>query len=89
MTQAAPSPSIEDTIARFWRELLRVEAIAATDDFISLGGDSVRATMLANRIEDAFGVRPEIAELFTTLGQVAHHCEELLAAVAPAQGARA
>jgi len=90
MIATNPSPSIEDVIARFWRELLGVEVVAPTDDFIGLGGDSVRATQLANRIEDELGVRPEIAELFTTLAQVARHCEELLrsAETQPVAGGR-
>jgi acyl carrier protein len=71
-------PSIQDTIAGYWRELLGVDAVQPDDDFIGLGGDSMRATMLANRIEDELGVRPEIAELFTTLALVARHCEDLL-----------
>lgn len=71
-------PSLTDTIAGYWKELLGVEVVSPGDDFIGMGGDSVRATMLANRIEDELGVRPEIAELFTTLEQVARHCEALL-----------
>lgn len=70
---------VEATIARHWRELLGVDAVAPGDHFIDLGGDSVRATMLANRIEDELGVRPSVVELFTTLAQVARHCELLLA----------
>lgn len=72
------SRSIADTIAGYWRDLLGVEVVNPGDDFIGLGGDSVRATLLANRIEDELGVRPEIAELFTTLEQVARHCEALI-----------
>jgi acyl carrier protein len=75
---AAPARSIEATIAGYWRELLHVDAVEPTDDFIGLGGDSIRAMMLANRIEDELGVRPEIAELFSTLALVARHCEALL-----------
>src|SRR5262249_57566332 len=73
------SRSIADTIAGYWKELLGVEVVSPGDDFIGLGGDSVRATLLANRIEDDLGVRPEIAGLFTTLDQVAGPCEALLA----------
>jgi acyl carrier protein len=76
-TTTAPR-SIEDMIAGYWRELLDVEVVRPDDDFIGLGGDSMRATLLANRIEDELGVRPEIAELFTTLALVARHCEDLL-----------
>jgi acyl carrier protein len=78
MTTTNQARSIEDTIARYWRELLDIEIVQPDDDFIGLGGDSMRATLLANRIEDELGVRPEIAELFTTLALVARHCEELL-----------
>jgi acyl carrier protein len=74
-----PARSVEATIARHWRELLGIDAVAPTDHFIQLGGDSVRATMLANRIEDELGVRPGVVELFTTLADVARHCEALLA----------
>jgi acyl carrier protein len=80
MTTTNQARSIEDTIACYWRELLDVEVVRPDDDFIGLGGDSMRATLLANRIEDELGVRPEIAELFTTLALVARHCEELLGA---------
>jgi len=79
MTMPPPSRSIEVIIAGYWRELLGIDAVAPTDHFINLGGDSVRATMLANRIEDELGVRPRIVELFATLAEVAHHCEDLLA----------
>jgi acyl carrier protein len=74
-----PAHSVEATIARHWRELLGVDAVAPTDHFIHLGGDSVRATMLANRLEDELGVRPGVVQLFTTLAEVARHCEALLA----------
>ena len=74
-----PAHSVEATIARHWRELLGVDAVAPADHFIQLGGDSVRATMLANRLEDELGVRPSVVQLFTTLAEVARHCEALLA----------
>lgn len=74
-----PAHPVEATIARHWRELLGIDAVAPTDHFIQLGGDSVRATMLANRLEDELGVRPSVVRLFTTLAEVARHCEALLA----------
>jgi len=88
MTTTNAPRSIEDTIAGYWRLLLDIEVVQPTDDFIGLGGDSLRATMLANRIEDELGVRPEIAELFTTLAEVARHCEALLAERDPQRVAR-
>jgi acyl carrier protein len=79
MTTTHAPRSLEDTIAGYWRELLGIEVVHPGDDFIGLGGDSIRATLLANRIEDELGVRPEIAELFTTLAAVASYCQALLA----------
>lgn len=73
------SPSVADTIAGYWRELLGTEAVSPGDDFILLGGNSMLATLLANRIEDELGVRPEIVDLFATLEQVTRRCEALLA----------
>jgi acyl carrier protein len=78
-----PARALEDTIAGYWKQLLGIEVVQPTDDFIGLGGNSILATMLANRIEDELGVRPEIAELFTTLAQVAVHCAALGATAVP------
>jgi acyl carrier protein len=75
----APSRSVAETIAGHWRELLGAEVVSPADDFILLGGNSMLATLLANRIEDELGVRPEIVDLFATLDQVTRRCEALLA----------
>lgn len=88
MTRPQPSRSIEDTIADYWRELLGTETVKPGDDFIALGGNSMLATMLANRLEDELGIRPEIVELFATLEHVARVCEGLLAEADPARAAR-
>jgi thioesterase domain-containing protein/malonyl CoA-acyl carrier protein transacylase len=82
--RAEPAPparaagSVEETIAGYWKELLGAEAVSPSDDFIALGGNSMLASMLANRIEDELGVRPDVVELFATLGHVAGVCRELL-----------
>lgn len=86
MTTTNPSRPVEDAIAGYWRELLGIDVVQPTDHFINLGGDSLRATMLANRIEDDLGVRPGIAELFATLAEVVRHCEELLGSGDPELG---
>jgi acyl carrier protein len=83
MTTPHPSRPVHDAIAGYWRELLGVEVVQPTDHFIQLGGDSMRAAMLANRIEDELGVRPGIVELFATLAEVTRHCEDLLGAADP------
>ncbi|HEU4730405.1 MAG TPA: phosphopantetheine-binding protein [Kofleriaceae bacterium] len=83
MNEPSTSRDLIAVIGAHWRELLGVEAPRPGDDFIALGGNSMVATMLANRIEDELGVRPEVIDLFTTLGQTAALCEALLREAAP------
>jgi hypothetical protein len=85
----APAPSVADVVARHWKDLLGCDEARSGDEFIALGGNSLLATLLANRIEDELGVRPEIAELFTTLALVARHCVDLLGGDAQLAGGRA
>jgi hypothetical protein len=80
---AAPTRSVADTIAGYWRELLGADVVRPGDDFLLLGGNSMLATLLANRIEDDLGIRPEIVDLFATLDQVTRRCEALLAEARP------
>jgi len=54
--EALPTPGVETALAELWRELLRVERVGRSDAFIALGGDSLRATQLASRIGERFGV---------------------------------
>ncbi|MBV8472848.1 MAG: hypothetical protein JO107_07160, partial [Hyphomicrobiales bacterium] len=54
------------------RKLLKCERVGAGDHFMDLGGDSLLAPILANRIEAKFGVRPELEEIFTrSFGELA------------------
>jgi acyl carrier protein len=73
-----PATVVAATIGAHWRELLGVETATPGDDFIGLGGNSILATMLANRIEDELGVRPQIVDLFTTLERIVALCEAMV-----------
>jgi len=53
---APPRPGLEAALAELWCELLGAERVARSDAFIALGGDSLRATQLASRIGERFGV---------------------------------
>jgi acyl carrier protein len=75
--------TLQDRIAAHWRDLLEVDRVQPGDHFIELGGNSMLATMLANRIEQELGVRPTVTDLFDTLHNVAATCEQLLAEHAP------
>ncbi len=76
--QQPPSTQMERKLAGYWSELLGPREIGRGEHFISLGGDSVLALQLANRIEEELGIRPHLTELFNTLEEVAALCEQLL-----------
>lgn len=51
-----PSTGTERWLAATWQELLQVERVDVGDDFFDLGANSLHATQLVARIEDAFGI---------------------------------
>ncbi|WP_223752358.1 phosphopantetheine-binding protein [Myxococcus sp. RHSTA-1-4] len=65
-------------LSGYWRELLGVDALRPEDHFLEVGGNSLMATMLANRIEEELGVQLSMVDLFNTLEHVVAACEEQL-----------
>ncbi|MDT8912289.1 phosphopantetheine-binding protein [Amycolatopsis sp. PS_44_ISF1] len=66
-----------DTLADFMRELLGIEEIGPGDLLLDLGGNSLIATMLANRVELAWDFRPTMVELMTsTFAELVALCTE-------------
>ncbi|MFJ5534654.1 non-ribosomal peptide synthase/polyketide synthase [Streptomyces sp. NPDC093261] len=53
--RVAPRTPTEEALAALWEEALHA-AVGVEDDFFSLGGDSLRALLIASRANDAFGV---------------------------------
>jgi amino acid adenylation domain-containing protein len=49
-------------MAALWREILAVGEIGPDDDFIALGGQSIKALRLLARVDEAFGVQLKLAE---------------------------
>jgi len=52
----APAQGAESAIARLFEELLGLEAVGVNDAFLDLGGDSLIAVRLANRLRDELGM---------------------------------
>lgn len=48
---------VETRLLALWKEILKIPVTYHTSDFFALGGDSLDATRLQARIEQAFGVR--------------------------------
>ena len=62
-------------ITEHCRDLLDVDEVAPEALFLELGGNSLLATMLANRLEEDLGIRPCIDEvLVSTIGELAELC---------------
>jgi amino acid adenylation domain-containing protein len=60
----APANAIEETLAKFWEQILGVENVSANDNFFDLGGDSLKATTLVSRARKAFQVKIPLVEVF-------------------------
>lgn len=77
----APSGPVEQRLAEIWSEVLSVDKsrISADDSFFALGGHSLRATTLVNRIYREFQVRVSINAVFrySELQALANHILQL------------
>ncbi len=65
-------------LAEMWRELFELnDTLSGDESFVDLGGNSLLATLLANRIEEQFRVRPTMVEILSkTLGELAVWVDE-------------
>jgi amino acid adenylation domain-containing protein len=50
-----PQNPVEAKLVEIWEEVLGVHPIGVLDDFFALGGDSLNAVCVVNRIEESFG----------------------------------
>jgi thioesterase domain-containing protein/acyl carrier protein len=92
----APRDAREAELARLFAETLEREAVSIDDNFFALGGHSLRAARLVNRIRDSLGVDPGIRALFEapTVARLAarlrhRHASDALAPLLPLQHASA
>lgn len=75
----APRSAIEAKLVAIWQEVLDVQPIGVHDDFRDLGGDSLRATQIINRIREAFSAEVSIESLLgeSTIARQAHYLAAL------------
>ncbi len=60
----APGTAAEEQLAAIWEQVFGIERIGTQDDFFALGGESLLALQIVNRIRDAFGTEVSIREFF-------------------------
>ena len=62
----APTNETEEKLVAIWQDILKLERVGITDNFFELGGNSLKATVLINRINKAFDSRFSIQDLYET-----------------------
>lgn len=60
----APRNSIEKTLAKIWSEILQISPIGIEDNFIDLGGHSLRAVRVIFQIREIFKVEIPLSKFF-------------------------
>jgi hypothetical protein len=61
---SAPATAAERLMGGLWTELLGLPAVGADDDFFALGGNSMNAARLLNRIRVTFGIDFSLRDIF-------------------------
>ncbi|MVO98203.1 non-ribosomal peptide synthetase [Paenibacillus lutrae] len=59
-----PATETEERIMSIWREVLNKDSIGPKDSFLEQGGNSLKAAYAAARLQEAFGARLTLTELF-------------------------
>ncbi|HZN07127.1 MAG TPA: AMP-binding protein, partial [Pyrinomonadaceae bacterium] len=77
----APRTSTEEIVAGVWSQVLGLKQISVHDNFLNLGGHSLRMTQVTSRLGKAFGVElplralfesPTVAALATRIEAIVH-----------------
>ena len=63
----APSNEVEEQLVAIWSDLLKIEitSLSTDEDFFKIGGNSLKAMALINRLNKTFSVEMTLKELFT------------------------
>lgn len=59
----APESALEQVLATTWAEVLGLERVGVSDGFFALGGHSLKATQIASRVRDGFGLQVPLRTL--------------------------
>jgi acyl-CoA synthetase (AMP-forming)/AMP-acid ligase II/acyl carrier protein len=59
-----PRTDLENALAQIWKEVLGVEEVSIRDHFLELGGNSLSAIRITNRVNAAFGTELNVRAIF-------------------------
>ncbi|HLP62280.1 MAG TPA: amino acid adenylation domain-containing protein, partial [Candidatus Deferrimicrobium sp.] len=71
----SPASPLEHSLSAIWSNYFGIEPIGVEDDFFELGGDSLKAMLMIQKIHKELGVRIPLAEFFknpTVKGQAGY-----------------
>ena len=60
----APRTPVEEALAHIWADVLGLDQVGIDDDFMELGGDSLRASQVVSRVTGELGVDIPLRSLF-------------------------
>ncbi|MCP5063934.1 MAG: amino acid adenylation domain-containing protein [Ignavibacteriae bacterium] len=60
----APRNKFEEYLSGVWQEILKVEKVSIHDSFFDLGGNSLQAAVLINRVQKELGVEIQVQSIF-------------------------
>jgi amino acid adenylation domain-containing protein len=72
----APRTELEQLLVEIWREVLHLDDIGIEDNLFELGGSSIQAALIVNRLQLALGNPVSLAALFTA-PTIAGLCSQL------------
>lgn len=73
----APRSDIEELLAELWSDILQIDRIGVFDNFVQIGGDSLKGIRLMARINETLELDLPINTIFekTTIADLADHIE--------------
>jgi len=74
----APRTPVERFLADLWKDVLRLERVGVYDSFFEVGGDSIKAAVLTNRVQEALQVTAHVRSIFMapTIAELATYLTE-------------
>jgi acyl carrier protein len=79
-TYEAPQSELELQLAGLWQQVLGLERVGRSDNFFSLGGNSLKSIQVLVRLKDTYGINVQVRNFFNapTIAGLAAHVEQAL-----------